>query len=126
MTFASFARWAIPRNVNCSSFNQKIAANMMLKRGLASAPILRLAAEPPPLGGFVEQRGAVPAGSAGLKLGEDSDDLSVATCQAMASLLANITELELALHPIYSEVLPFSMKGVQLLSLSNTCVHHMP
>mmetsp|Transcript_44132 Transcript_44132/g.141475 ORF Transcript_44132/g.141475 Transcript_44132/m.141475 type:complete len:118 (-) Transcript_44132:99-452(-) len=110
MTFAAYARWAVPRNINCSTFNRRIAANMQLNRGLAASPLLRLAAEPRPLGGFVEQRGAVPLGGARPKLGEELDDTS--PTEALASILNGITDADAAVCTSFTEMLELSVLGI--------------
>jgi len=92
MSFASFARWARPRNCALSQWNRNLAMNMQMTRGMAATPLLRLAADPRPLEGFVEQRGAVPLGAARQMVGESLDELSEAAAeQAVAAVLANVS-----------------------------------
>ncbi|CAE7237615.1 BXL6 [Symbiodinium sp. KB8] len=82
---ASAARWARCRNAHCSLWARNLNAKLQFHRGLAASPLLRLAAEPMPISGFVEQR------SCGSSLisnvcasGEEADamDVSVAAAQA--------------------------------------------
>mmetsp|Transcript_80326 Transcript_80326/g.202106 ORF Transcript_80326/g.202106 Transcript_80326/m.202106 type:complete len:128 (+) Transcript_80326:83-466(+) len=113
MTFAAFARWARPRNVHLSAFNRKLAVNLQLHRGLAASPLLRLAAEPRPISGFVEQRGAAPAGTARLTSGEASDDDGALTSsQALAAIIGSVAELDATVSSSFIEILDLSVLGM--------------
>merc|ERR1719362_580756 len=94
MTFAAYARFAVPRNANLCSWSRNLAMNMKASRGLASSPLLRFAAEQRPLSGFAEQavKGACigPAGS----LGDASIATGSVTAELVASLLNSLAEQE--------------------------------
>mmetsp|Transcript_929 Transcript_929/g.2966 ORF Transcript_929/g.2966 Transcript_929/m.2966 type:complete len:128 (-) Transcript_929:82-465(-) len=115
---AAFARWARPRNAHLSSFGRRLAVDLKLVRGIAAAPALRLAGEPRPLGGWVEQRGAIPIGTGRLLLGEASDDLSDPTAaQIVAAVLNDIAE------PCGDVCFSFSeMIDLSVLGICNPCV----
>mmetsp|Transcript_83147 Transcript_83147/g.232977 ORF Transcript_83147/g.232977 Transcript_83147/m.232977 type:complete len:129 (+) Transcript_83147:100-486(+) len=113
MAFAAFARWARPRNAQLSVFGRRLMADMRLHRGVAATPLLRLAAEPPPLSGFVEQRGATPAGVGRLLDGEALDDaMSAAAEQAVASIISGVMEIESTISISYSEIADRTTLGV--------------
>mmetsp|Transcript_49948 Transcript_49948/g.138735 ORF Transcript_49948/g.138735 Transcript_49948/m.138735 type:complete len:133 (-) Transcript_49948:176-574(-) len=113
MAFAAFARWARPRNAQLSVFGRRLMADMRLHRGVAATPLLRLAAEPPPLSGFVEQRGATPAGVGRLLDGEALDDaMSAAAEQAVASIISGVMELDAMVSVSFSEMLELTVLGI--------------
>mmetsp|Transcript_56569 Transcript_56569/g.143123 ORF Transcript_56569/g.143123 Transcript_56569/m.143123 type:complete len:127 (+) Transcript_56569:83-463(+) len=108
MTFAAFARWAMPRNVHLSAFNRNLAVQMRLHRGLAASPVLRLAAEPRPLSGFVEQSSG---GVALVAMGSGSEDVSAVSTAAsdtIASILNGIAELDASTSMLITEMLELS------------------
>merc|ERR1719271_787690 len=95
--FVNFARFAQCRNANCSPWARQLNANLNLRRGIASSPLLRMAAEMRPLQGFAEQRALVPCATARMAVGEALDDTNgAASPQAIAALLNNIAALETA------------------------------
>merc|ERR1719512_362823 len=113
MAFATFARFAVPRNVQLSAWNRNLAANMKASRGLAGSPLLRAAAEQRPPSGFAEQ--AVPGGClgpAGPTFGEVGNTTVSATSQLVASLLESLAELEASVGTNTSEMLDLSIQGI--------------
>eukprot|EP00429_Kryptoperidinium_foliaceum_P133946 CAMPEP_0176268758 /NCGR_PEP_ID=MMETSP0121_2-20121125/43841_1 /TAXON_ID=160619 /ORGANISM="Kryptoperidinium foliaceum, Strain CCMP 1326" /LENGTH=176 /DNA_ID=CAMNT_0017608865 /DNA_START=48 /DNA_END=576 /DNA_ORIENTATION=+ len=120
MTFAAFGRWARPRNVHLSLFNRRLAVDMKMARGLASSPILRLAAECRPIGGFVEQRGTVPICAGGqVSVSEGMDDSSAAAAsQVIEAVVRDLMELDSATVTGFSEMLDISV----LASTANAVV----
>lgn len=86
---------------------------MQLHRGIAASPLLRMVAEPPPLGGFVEQRCST-AGGSGLFLdtSEELDDASTAAEKAVAAMIQDITEADVALVNCFTEMLDVSVFGI--------------
>eukprot|EP00933_Yihiella_yeosuensis_P056284 TRINITY_DN55389_c0_g1_i1.p2 TRINITY_DN55389_c0_g1~~TRINITY_DN55389_c0_g1_i1.p2 ORF type:complete len:121 (-),score=19.67 TRINITY_DN55389_c0_g1_i1:229-591(-) len=111
MSFASCARWARCRNAHCSTWARNINVQMRMNRGLAAAPILRLVAEPMPLGGFPEQRSTVSCSSR-LCLGEAVDDVTgAASAQAIAGILNSLAEMDAAISNSFTEMLDLSVLG---------------
>ncbi|CAE7042176.1 BXL6 [Symbiodinium sp. CCMP2592] len=109
---ASAARWARCRNAHCSLWARNLNAKLQFHRGLAAAPLLRLAAEPMPISGFVEQR------SCGSSLisnvcasGEEADamDVSVAAAQAIAVILDGVSKLDGSVSSRFAEMLDTSV-----------------
>ncbi|CAE7540074.1 BXL6 [Symbiodinium natans] len=109
---ASAARWARCRNAHCSLWARNLNANLQFHRGLAAAPLLRLAAEPMPISGFVEQR------SCGASLvsnlcasGEEADSLDggVAAAQAIAVILDGVAKLDGSISSRFAEMLDTSV-----------------
>eukprot|EP00933_Yihiella_yeosuensis_P062894 TRINITY_DN6591_c0_g1_i2.p1 TRINITY_DN6591_c0_g1~~TRINITY_DN6591_c0_g1_i2.p1 ORF type:complete len:127 (+),score=19.58 TRINITY_DN6591_c0_g1_i2:40-420(+) len=108
MTFCSHARWAFARNAHCSSFARNLNNGLRLgmHRGIASSPVLRLAAEYRPLGGFAEQRSSVSGLSKDLCSGEEVDETgSVVASQAVAAILDGIAKLDGSVPSRFGEML---------------------
>merc|ERR1740121_2410367 len=105
MTFAAFARFAVPRNAHLSTWSRNLAMNMKEQRGLASSPLLRIAAEQRPPSGFAEQavRGLC-LGPAGPAVGEAVNATGSASSQLVASLLDSLAELETVVGSNISEM----------------------
>ncbi|CAE8680166.1 unnamed protein product [Polarella glacialis] len=124
MSFASYARWATCRNAHCSSWARNLNMKLRMHRGLASSPILRLAAEPRPLEGFVEQRSAVAGLTNRLCAGEDLDENSggVAAAQAIAAILDGIANLDTTMSCRLSEMLDLSAPSSAKCSGSTAAV----
>ncbi|CAE8581235.1 unnamed protein product [Polarella glacialis] len=107
MSFASYARFARCRNAHCSSWARNLNINLGLhQRGLASAPLLRLAAEMRPPAGWVEQRIAAQSVTSRLCIGEGLDDVTgAASAQAVAAILHGIAEMDSAISNSFTEML---------------------
>jgi len=114
MTFAAYGRWARCRAAHLSLWSRKLNMNLQLHRGLASSPLLKLAAEQRPLSGFAEQRSSTMGGTAvQLRFGEDLDDANGNTAaQAIAAILKDLTELDVAICNSFTEMLDLSVFGV--------------
>eukprot|EP00927_Polykrikos_kofoidii_P077517 TRINITY_DN74459_c0_g1_i1.p1 TRINITY_DN74459_c0_g1~~TRINITY_DN74459_c0_g1_i1.p1 ORF type:complete len:122 (-),score=20.19 TRINITY_DN74459_c0_g1_i1:99-464(-) len=92
MSYASGARWARCRSAHLSSWSRAVNTNFRLhSRGLASAAVLRVAAEARPPTGFVEQRvcaSSVMTGDTQLSGSEDSDDIE--SLEVVAALIDSV------------------------------------
>eukprot|EP00927_Polykrikos_kofoidii_P062941 TRINITY_DN57751_c0_g1_i1.p1 TRINITY_DN57751_c0_g1~~TRINITY_DN57751_c0_g1_i1.p1 ORF type:complete len:127 (+),score=22.83 TRINITY_DN57751_c0_g1_i1:99-479(+) len=92
MSFASSARWAACRSAHLSSWSRAVNAKLLShSRGLSSAAVLRMAAEPRPSAGFVEQQGCVPgvtSSNAQVMGAEDSN--AVESLEAVAALIDKV------------------------------------
>eukprot|EP00930_Biecheleria_cincta_P006685 TRINITY_DN107747_c0_g1_i1.p1 TRINITY_DN107747_c0_g1~~TRINITY_DN107747_c0_g1_i1.p1 ORF type:complete len:146 (-),score=17.44 TRINITY_DN107747_c0_g1_i1:119-508(-) len=112
MTFASAARWARCRNAHLSSWARNLNANLRLHRNLAAVPSLRVAAEPMPISGFVEQRtGASSLISSLATIGEETDEVAggVASAQAIAAILEGVSKLDGSVSSRFAEMLDTSV-----------------
>merc|ERR1711879_110678 len=111
------------RNAHLSAWSRNLAMNMKEARGLASSPLLRVAAEQRPPSGFAEQavRG-VCLGPAGPAFGEVGNTTISATSQLVASLLESLAELEASVGTNTSEILDQYFEGVDR-SLSKVPAH---
>eukprot|EP00419_Tripos_fusus_P004554 CAMPEP_0172671604 /NCGR_PEP_ID=MMETSP1074-20121228/11023_1 /TAXON_ID=2916 /ORGANISM="Ceratium fusus, Strain PA161109" /LENGTH=101 /DNA_ID=CAMNT_0013488679 /DNA_START=48 /DNA_END=350 /DNA_ORIENTATION=+ len=95
MRFASTGRWAKCRAANLSPWSRRLNAQLHMHRSLCAAPILRLAAEPRPPEGFVEQRNfAVGSICSSLSEGQESDDDSHS--ELVAAIINGVMELDVS------------------------------
>mmetsp|Transcript_145902 Transcript_145902/g.406394 ORF Transcript_145902/g.406394 Transcript_145902/m.406394 type:complete len:135 (+) Transcript_145902:121-525(+) len=111
MTFAARARWATCRAARLSAWSHNLNMNLRFHRGIAASPLLRLAAETRPLGGFAEQRCAVAGGtSAQFRVGEELEDSSSsAAAQAIAAILKDVASFDTAATNSFTEMLDLSV-----------------
>eukprot|EP00435_Cladocopium_sp_Y103_P054787 s320_g18.t1 len=91
MRFAA-ARWARCRNAHLSSWSRNLNADLRFYRGVAAAPMLRLAAEPMPITGFL-----------------DALDGGVAASQAIAAILEGVAKLDGTVSSRFAEMLDTSV-----------------
>ncbi|CAJ1335450.1 unnamed protein product [Effrenium voratum] len=111
MRFAA-ARWARCRNAHLSLWSRNLNANLRFCRGAAAVPMLRLAAEPMPITGFVEQRSCGSALISSLcASGEELDALEggVAAAQAIAAILEGVAKLDGSVSSRFAEMLDTSV-----------------
>ncbi|CAL1158548.1 unnamed protein product [Cladocopium goreaui] len=111
MRFAA-ARWARCRNAHLSSWSRNLNADLRFYRGVAAAPMLRLAAEPMPITGFVEQRNCGSSLISSLcASGEELDALDggVAASQAIAAILEGVAKLDGTVSSRFAEMLDTSV-----------------
>merc|ERR1719166_559162 len=98
MTFVASARWARCRAAHLSPWSRNLNMNLRMHRGIACSPLLRLAAERRPIGGFAEQRTAMTCMGINLQVSESLDELSGGvSAQIIAEILHGISELDSAL-----------------------------
>ncbi|CAK9028822.1 Uncharacterized protein SCF082_LOCUS18523 [Durusdinium trenchii] len=102
-----FARFARCRNAHLSAWSRTM--NFQLHRGIATAPLLRLASEIRPQNGWPEQRFGSCLGFA--MQGEASLENGSAATDAVAAILATIVELDAALGSRCSDYLVLSVLG---------------
>eukprot|EP00401_Gymnodinium_catenatum_P081719 CAMPEP_0117523072 /NCGR_PEP_ID=MMETSP0784-20121206/34536_1 /TAXON_ID=39447 /ORGANISM="" /LENGTH=125 /DNA_ID=CAMNT_0005319167 /DNA_START=34 /DNA_END=411 /DNA_ORIENTATION=+ len=118
MTFAASARFSRCRSAHLSSWARRLNANLTLPRGIASAPLLRLAGEPQPIGGFVEQRVTIAGAITGMGFGEkDSDDAST-DALIVAALLDGVLNLDSVLTQSFTKMLDLTARG----SINGSCI----
>merc|ERR1719471_2762752 len=108
MTFASFVRIAVPRNVRLCAWSRNLAMNMQGARGLASTPLLRFVAEQRPPSGFAEQavRGGC-LGPAGASLGEVGSAIDSSAAELVAALLSSLADHNTTVSNSFSEMTEF-------------------
>merc|ERR1719471_1560706 len=78
-------------------------------RGISASPLLKLAAEPRPPMGFTEQRSSVAGAGSVMGYGEEVDEPNSAAAQAVAAILADLTELDITMSSSFSEMLDVSV-----------------
>eukprot|EP00933_Yihiella_yeosuensis_P064005 TRINITY_DN67319_c0_g1_i1.p1 TRINITY_DN67319_c0_g1~~TRINITY_DN67319_c0_g1_i1.p1 ORF type:complete len:124 (+),score=24.78 TRINITY_DN67319_c0_g1_i1:90-461(+) len=112
MTFASHARWAFARNAHCSSFARQLNIGLRTHRSLAASPLLRLAAEYRPPGGFAEQQSSVSGLSRSLSGEEFDERMGVASSQAVAAILQGLAGLDKSVVPRgFGDMLEITVQG---------------
>mmetsp|Transcript_22477 Transcript_22477/g.57285 ORF Transcript_22477/g.57285 Transcript_22477/m.57285 type:complete len:115 (+) Transcript_22477:123-467(+) len=96
MSFGAYARFARCRVPHLSPWARNVNVRIQMggmHRGLASTSLMRLAAEPRPINGFVEQRSSVLGGIGRLCGGEDAD-IADDSDAVLAFIISSITELD--------------------------------
>merc|ERR1719384_933347 len=89
--------------------------NLRTHRGIASSPLMRLAAERRPVGGFVEQRTAMTCMGINLQVCEALDELSGGvSAKIIAEILHGMSELDsaIAMNNSFLGMLHPSLLGV--------------
>mmetsp|Transcript_22478 Transcript_22478/g.57289 ORF Transcript_22478/g.57289 Transcript_22478/m.57289 type:complete len:121 (+) Transcript_22478:123-485(+) len=112
MSFGAYARFARCRVPHLSPWARNVNVRIQMggmHRGLASTSLMRLAAEPRPINGFVEQRSSVPSGIGRLCVGEDADIGDNSDAQVLAFIISSITELDTNVANSHVEMLDRSV-----------------
>mmetsp|Transcript_33753 Transcript_33753/g.100234 ORF Transcript_33753/g.100234 Transcript_33753/m.100234 type:complete len:123 (-) Transcript_33753:190-558(-) len=92
MTFGSYARFARCRVPHLSPFARNLNVRLKMHRGICSTSLLRMAGEPRPIGGFVEQCSGTPSGVGRMCMGEGVEDGEDAASQALAQIISSVVE----------------------------------
>lgn len=92
--FGAYSRFARARCPHLSHYNRTLNVQIKLHRGICSSPLLRLAGEPRPIGGFIEQAAKQVSGAGRLCAGEDLETTGSADSEVLALILSSIAELD--------------------------------
>merc|ERR1712060_369623 len=120
MTFVASARWARCRVPHLSPWSRNLNMNLRMHRGIASSPLLRLAAEVRPIGGFAEQGKAMVCMGVNLQLYEALNELNEElAAKIIAEILQGSSELGSVMSESFLDKLHPSVRWSQNMSNIN-------